>query len=533
MGLFQSFFDYISVFVSSDPTAARKRRELREIHAVLKGFKPAIIKPGTNLVLPGFAVSVMDLYQALRPFKEVMDRTLLAADSRIARRYKDFIIERSLGDGDRRLLDSCTYDSLKKILAGKTEISSVMESAEEDFRMLLKAFDSQGIKQVELELAEMEGIAELCRYDFEGLLKNFDPAAKPESIQYKPKFSPVEGTALITLLLDLYFVAVAAKIGPTCVSAVAALSDSLSKADGESSLSRFSKAGAAMGKALAGPVSPAALVSLLRVLREEPQFTPAAPDERKPSGAEYRDRLRRRWAEDRDRILREYKESTLAADVEALFGAPQSVGLLPLTGFSDELLERLQKEQSKSLAWVTPLRMIKTFERKYVSTGFLEVLRRLVLEGFFQNAVLRTRLTDSVANLEKMGTRIASFEDAFSGNSRSGAPALKSALDDAAQGKDRSDAVEKIIRSLDDRAKELVGADVRSLHGTAESVLDVLNDCRKPTPDLVSNIKTLAASKDKAFVPTLLNGYNGIARLLKIMQAYTVVATPTEKPVLK
>jgi hypothetical protein len=97
-------------------------------------------------------------------------------------------------------------------------------------------------------------------------------------------------------------------------------------------------------------------------------------------------------------------------------------------------------------------------------------------------------------------------------------------LDEAAKGRDRSDAVGRIAAALDARAKELVEQDVRSLRELAEAIYDVIADFRKPTPELVTNIKTLAAAKDKSLIPTLANGYNATARFLKLMKAFLIVA---------
>jgi hypothetical protein len=241
---------------------------------------------------------------------------------------------------------------------------------------------------------------------------------------------------------------------------------------------------------------------------------------------EYRGRLIRRWTEDRDRIQREFREQSLETDISVLFGE----GLLSVMGYDAALNERLKREQNRSFAWMLPLSLCKTFESRYVSGAFLESVRRLVVEGFFQNAVLRSRLTDSIGYLEKMGSRIAAFEEISASNPRSGAAALRVALDESVKGKDRTDAVEKIVRTLDDRAKELVSNDVKVLRILAESIFDVMSDFRKPTPELVSNIKTLAVSKDKALIPNLVNGYNGTAKFLKIMQAYLVVSALHEGP---
>jgi hypothetical protein len=133
-------------------------------------------------------------------------------------------------------------------------------------------------------------------------------------------------------------------------------------------------------------------------------------------------------------------------------------------------------------------------------------------------------LTDAIARLEKCGTRIAAFEEAAAGPGRSGAAALRKLLDEKASGKDVSDSIERIMRGLDERSKDMVERDVAACRVLAETIYDVIGDFRKPTPELVTNIKTLAASKAKDLIPTLAEGYNAIARLLKIMKAYVLVA---------
>jgi hypothetical protein len=266
------------------------------------------------------------------------------------------------------------------------------------------------------------------------------------------------------------------------------------------------------------------MVSLLRAVRSESAFQPPKAEVPPSIIAEYKERRQRRWAEDRDRLLREIKESSMSAETAALFGSPPSGGVLTLTGYDDELNRRLQTEASRSFAWLTPLRFLKTFERRYLAQGLIEAARRIAIEGFFDNAVLRARLTDAVGKLEKSGARIAAFEESAGGHTRVGAAALRAALDETAKGRDRSDAVARIASALDARAKELVEQDVKSLRELAESIFDVITDFRKPTPELITNIKTLAAAKDKSLIPTLANGYNATARFLKLMKAFLIVS---------
>ncbi len=523
MGLLDSFGDFLSLLFSKDPSGSRDRREMRDIRARLKAVKPSIYKSSSNLVLPAFASAVYDLAAALQTARDAINRSVLSPDARLARRFRDFLVERRLSEEGRRLLEACGYEALKTRAASSAAPETELAAAEGDFRLAMRELDDPSFRAADAELAEFERLVDLCRYDFGRLLSHFDPAADTDSPGYKPKFSPVEGTALAGGLADFYSVAADMRITQTAIADLTALMERLGGETASDAGRRAAKsanlANKLLGSILSGPV----MFNLLRAVRSEVSFKPPKVEAPPPALGEYRARRQRRWAEDRDRLLRELKESSLSAETEALFGTPPSGGVLTLTGYDDALNRRLQAEASLSLAWLTPLRFLKTFERRYLSQGLVEAARRVAVEGFFDNGVLRARITDAVEKLEKSGARIAAFEEAAGGHSRIGAAALRAALDESAKGRDRSDTVARIAAALDARAKELVEQDVKSLRELAEAVYDVITDFRKPTPELVTNIKTLAAAKDKSLIPTLANGYNATARFLKLMKAFLIV----------
>lgn len=524
MGFLDSIRDFLSLVFSKDPALSRERHELKIIRQRLKTVKPPIYKTSGNLILPGFASSVYELAFALRSAREVLSRSILGPDARLVKRFRDLLVERRLSDGGRRLLDACSYDALKTRLESSANPDAELSAVEADFRMVMKELDDPAFRVADSELAEFERLVDLCRYDFGRLLAAFDPAADPDSTSYKPKFMAVDGTSLAGSLADFYSVVADMRITQSAVEDLVAVMERLGGEAAADAAKRMTKSASLANKLLDTVLSPTTLVSLLRAVRSESVFKPPKIEAAPSALGEYRERRQRRWVEDRDRLLRELKESSLSEDTETLFGKPPKGGVLTLTGYDDELNRRLQAEASRSLAWLTPLRFLKTFERRYISQGLIEASRRLAVEGFFDNSVLRARLTDAVGKLEKSGARIAAFEESAGGRTRVGAAALRAALDEAAKGRDRSDAVGRIAAALDARAKELVEQDVKSLRELAEAIYDVIADFRKPTPELVTNIKTLAAAKDKSLIPTLANGYNATARFLKLMKAFLIVA---------
>jgi len=528
MALFDAFGDFLSLLFSKDPAASRVRRELRDARNFLKGVKPPIYKPSGNLVLPGFAQSAYAAAAALRPVRELLERSCLSSDQRLAKRSRDFLIERRLGPGALSLLESCSFESMSARAGGDPKMAdSVAAAASEDFRVFLKGLEAGAAEAIEAELAEFERLADLCRYDFFRLLSPFDPKVNLESSAYKPRFQPADGRVLVGELAELHSVASGPAFGQSVVHDVAALAERSGGGADADAERRFSKSLGAVSKALSSCASSAVLTALTRVLREEPRYLPPGPEAAPPFVADYKERAEKRFSEARDRLLREARESALSADIAALFGAEAerggAVSLIPVAGYDSQLDGRLRKCAGRSFAWMTPLTILKNFDARYLAPGLVEAGRKLAVEGFFNNGAVRSRLTDAVSRLEKCGARIAAFEETNEGPGRSGAPALRKLLDDAAKGADVSDAVERIAKGLDERAKDLVERDVAACRSLAEVVFDVIGDFRKPTPDLVTNIKTLAASGSKDLIPTLANGYNAIARLLKIMKAYMLV----------
>jgi hypothetical protein len=91
------------------------------------------------------------------------------------------------------------------------------------------------------------------------------------------------------------------------------------------------------------------------------------------------------------------------------------------------------------------------------------------------------------------------------------------------KGKIQADAIERVASALDQRAKEIIEQEVTSFRELAEFVHDVIVDFKRPTPDLVINIKTMANGKEKNFIPTLVNTYNAIARFLRIMKSFMII----------
>ena len=522
MGVLDSLGDFFALLFSKDPAGAHSRRETRAIRAYLKTYKPALCSNSGELLLPGFANAVLELAVVLRPAREIISRTVLASDGRISRRFRDLLVERRLEADARTLLENWSYETLKARAASVADPEAELLRAEAEMRKVDQGLEGPFAAATDAELARFERLVDLCRYDFGRFLSYFDRAADPDSPSWKPKFEAADSSHAAGELADIYSVVADFSVDAGALADLDALAE---MAGGAKESSRAAAKGAARAnRILASALSAPALTALIRIARKENAYRPPAPIPAASAVAAYRERLKVRRREDRERVSREFRERSMASDIDELFGRPPDGGLHSLQGFDDDLNRHLQTAVSRSFNWILPLRILKSFEKRYLSPTLVDAARRVAVEGFFANAAFRSRLTDVVERLEKTGSRIAAFEDAAGGQSRTSAYALRKSLDESAAGKDSHETAARIATALDGRAKEIVDQDAKSLLDLAEVIFEIIGDFKKPTPETVTNIRTLAASKDKALMPTLVNGYNAIARYHKLMKAFIIVA---------
>lgn len=524
MSVWAVFGDFFTLLFPSDPASARKRRELRSVHAYLKTVRPAVFAVSGKRLQPAFAQSVFALAVSLKPLRDAAEKTVAAPDQRTALRFRDFLIERKLGPGAEALLETCSFESLAaRAAAGGPP---ALDAAAEDFRVFLKGLDGAAGSALDAELAAFDRTVELCRFDFSRLLGYFDTAVDLENPSYKPRFAAAAAERALPDFLDFCEVLAGARIGDQAVDDLAALAERAGGEGGAETRKRIAKGAAAANKQLSASFSPQLLTALARAAHEDPRYAlPAAPAPTSAIAA-YKERAAKRFAADRDRVHRELREAAIGPDIAALFPPDGSgaAGLEEIAGYDAAVDARLKAEASCSFAWRLPLSILKTFEKRCLAGDFLEAAHRLSVEGFFANGAVKSRLVESLSRLEKMGARIAAFEEAANGPGRLGAAALSRLLEEKARGKSADEGIERIVAAQDARAKEMAEGDVAACRAIAEVIYEVIADYRKPTPTLVTNIKTLGAAKEKNVVATLANGYNAIARLLKVMKSFMVIA---------
>lgn len=501
----------------------RNKRELRQVRQIIKDFKPALFRAGGKQVLPSIANAVQNLVTLIKPLNDVFERSLLISDVRIARRYWDWLLEQRLGPREYKMLENLYYENLMTRFKEDPDRQGLIARVQAEGSAVLKALDDPAMKVVDSDLRELERIVDICRHDYVRLLRHFTSPDQRKVKEGKIKFQPAEGEQVAGDLADLFSVVSGARLTEGVQRDILLLAKRVAGETAQNLEKRMPRITAQINTLLDTVFSDHIITALLQLIKEDSRYLPPSPVTPPARLIQYRDNFARRFKDDIDRIQREIRESALSAEITALFGTPPVGGLLPIASYNSELNTRLQTEAGISLRFTMPFRLLKTFERRFVTREFIDACKRVVIEGFFNNTLFRSRMTDAIGKIEKTQARVSIFEESTATQGRASCATLRRALDEMLKGKVTADAVERISTSLDTRAKELIEQEVVYLRELAEFVHDVIVDFKRPTPDLVINIKTLASAKEKKLIPTLLTAYNAIARLLRIMKSFMIV----------
>ncbi len=512
-------------------------RELRTARQTLRECRPTIYRSTSKQVLPAFAQAIFNLTKQLKPLVDLLEKNLLIQDQRIARRYWDWLLETYLGERGEALLERLEYENLVKRFTEAPDRKALVAEVQREGSEILKMLSDPNLAVADIELSTLERVVDMVRYDYVRILRHFStPETRTQTLRTqglrtqqegKRKFRAGDGEILAADLAELYSVLAGVEFSPGVQKNLISLAQRQGKSHMKALEKRLPRLSAQVHQLLAGALSERTLSALLVLIKEDGNYNPPAPVQ--PAGrlAQYRDRFSRRFTDDIDRIQREIRESALSSEISALFNTSSGGGLVAVASYNEDLNTRLQTELGISLKYTLPFRLLKTFERRFLGRDFIDACKRIVIEGFFNNTLFRSRMTDAIGKVEKMQVRLDIFEESTTTQGRTSSAMLRRAIDEFSKGRALAESVERIAGALDQRAKELLEQELIGLRELAEFIHDVIADFKRPSPNLVVNIKVLASAKEKNLIPTLLEGYNASARLLRIMKSFLVIVPIT------
>jgi hypothetical protein len=521
MGIIERIKDWFARAFARDPEEAHRRAEIRKLQNQLSELKPPYFRLKQNLVLPGFAQGIYHFYSLLRPLAELARSTIANSDIRISQRYYDYLIDRRLPKAEQERKRFFAYDGMSERIEASLKNDEELESIIREFQAFLGSLDALGSRAVNADLYEVERFIDLCRHDYERLIGLFDPSANIDDPRYKPDFAPVPGEQVLPELADFYYLTESFIFSPQLKENVLRLLEKRQPDSfDESKKGKIDKIFSQLDKVVSERLGRDVLLAMLRVIKDDPNFTPTTPRERRDFLEAYRRRLVTQFDKDRERILREQHENAIAADIRSLFG---DADIQEIDGYDEEHDSFLRRESPNGFIWIKPLRILKTFIANEFEPQLKECIKRILVEGYFDNKAFQNNLANILYQCERSGGRIVEFEETLRGNGRISLVAMKRYIEEMRRGKDIASFLSRLVDAINDKAREIVEDEAGLFAMLGEALGDLLSDFRRSSPDLVTNIRTLGGGRNREILAQVQGGRERIQILVKIMRNFTFV----------
>jgi hypothetical protein len=529
MGLLQKIKEWFAGLLSRDPEETRRRGDLRRLQIALSEQRPPYYRSKQNLVLPGFALAVYRFYALLRPLAELARSTVANSDLRISQRYFDYLIDSRLPSGEQERKRFFVYDGMAERAQGSLKSDEELEAIEREFQAYLDSLDALGPRAVNADLFEVERFIDLCRHDYERIIGLFDPSANLDDQRYKPDFASVPGEQVLPELVDFYYLTESFAFSPQLKDNVLRL---LEKRQPDSfdaaKKGKIDKIFSQLGQELSERLDKEILLALIRVIKGDPGYSPSTPRERKDFLDGYRRRLVSQYDKDKERILREQHENAISADIRSLFG---DADILEVDGYDEEHDSLLRRESPNGLTWIKPMRILKTFIAYEFEPHLKESIKRILVEGFFDNKGFQNNLANILYQCERSGGRIGEFEAQLRGSGRVSLVAMKRYIEEMRRGKDIGTFLNRLVDAVNDKAREIVEDETGLFSMLGDALGDLVSDFKRSSPDLITNIRALGGGRNREIQAQIQAGRERILILVKIMRNFTHVKPPiTEGP---
>lgn len=524
-----SFFrDFLESLFSSSSPEYKKKQQLKLLSAELKAIEPPIYRQD-GFILPAFPATLYQASQFLQPVKETLNATVANPDKRIAERCRDYLIELAMTDEQRAQRKSFTFSERNKALIAQPQPPDrVIEEQGKRFAQFLKLMDSTSIRQVGIILQKIDFLVAFCQFDFNSFFAFFDPAFKAHEGQdttvVSPSFNAIEVTEVLPGLLDLYYLLSNLDLNPGIVDIVAILEARKNNVPlGEDTTNKTHKIFQAVTWLFQKRIGKAALLSIIRLTKDDPSFTPEQPVDKTDYVLEYKNRITEFFHSDSRKLLKDQRENEIQTLIRNTFGDQK---LETLNGYTESTNALLQEFTPFSLEWITPLEIIKTFSRHFFDLHFKQIIRSVIVEGYFNNRGLQTTLATAYYYCESVPTKFLEFERLFAENQPCNVKILTGYLTELKKGMDFEKPLRKMVENMNGHAKAFVQQAVNQYTEVFNFSTIILEDNKKPVPEYITNIRALAiATKNSESYSFLEKEIGVFHNFLEIMKKYAIVGT--------
>ena len=462
----------------------------------------------------------MNLALVLRPLREVFEKTVSNPDNKLAQRYKDYLVTARLPEDHQNLYSSFTYASLKERVLKSSDPESELLKSSNELEELIRGLSTREFHGFDNSYTVLDRLISLSQHNFLPILRLFDPALKSLESADPAAFQSVSEDEILQELLDFYFVLAGFNLSEDVEKNLGLLLERLSRDRSEETKAKLKKVLLRLQKILIESLRTDTLLSVLRLIHKDPHFVPATIQEESSFLEAFRNRLQISYQRSKDRIQGHLRELAVGEDLKRLFpnGQPEEI-----EGYREDVDQALQERDFDSFLQIRPLRILKNYIRSHFDRELKEPLKRLIVEGKFENKIFQNMFTNTYFQCDGMLGKIIQFDEELQGSGTQSTKKLPKYIELLDQGKPVYNMVTTVLEAIEKDSGKLVDEGANCFYNLCVILLEILNDAKLKTPIQVSNIKSLSGRKSQDYLARISYGYNNLFLFTKIMKNFTTI----------
>ena len=455
--------------------------------------------------------------------------TIASEDVHRAMIFEQQLLLTGFSPSSQEKLEGLSYDSRKKeVLDSNQAMNDVLRVQRQRLESLAKELSTPEFLKIDETIAGLQQLRDICRYNYMSVIHTFDPDYMGINPEYTPHFQAAVPDSLAASLQDLYYLSGHLNLSNSLARAVLALEElrrgrPLRTEETQKINGHFRKINSVFTRVL----NPEMLKKLICLAKKDPDASPQTASYKANSRQKFADYLDQKFSADEKKLKIEIKDSTIAAEIQKLFGLKP---LEQVNGYNNENNETLQQNTQSSFAWVMPVQLVKTFIHYFMNEPIKALLNDIVIEGFFNNSATKTEFSSNVFAAAEIPADFENFENSFDRNAPNDIAVLEGFIRDSHKDPEFLTKLAANVDTINRQAYNLVQTSTKKLYTLYMQISEMLVDSKKSAPDTITNIKVLLnSSRNRDAFEQLELQFESWEIFLEIMKNYVVVGEVEKK----
>lgn len=521
MNLFQAISDFLESIFNRNSPEVQKKLQLRKLETEIRTFQPQIFINGNFNA--NFAEAIRLLYINSKPLSNLFLATISSPDTQKAHRFEAQLVLTGFSPSDQQEIAKLSYEGRRKELAESSMTTSqIFDRQRRVFEKMIHLLNNDNFRKIDKNLISLHQFADLCRFNYVTILQIFDSGFVAADPTYKPSFQPVAGVRLTNVLEDLYYQVNGLVISGSILNAIAALHQlHFGSESTNEEVQKLFKNVKAISYIFNKVLTPDKIKVLIRYEKQDIVYEPKSVVYKESASRNFEQMMSAKFKADEQRIKTEMSDENIRSEISKLF---KDTPLVSVKGYNNDFNKKLIANSQGSFLWVLPMEILKTFISVYLTEPIRSLLNDIVIEGFFNNPNYKTEFSTDVYSAIEIPQSIADFEELFSAGNKYSIAVLEGYLND---GKNDIDFLKKLgtlVNDINSDANKILSQGTNSLYHLYKHIGDLLNDSKKPTSEIISNLKILMmSSRNRDNTYQLEQQYDSWEIFFKIMKNYVII----------